>query len=115
MAEVQEVEPSKPRTTRHQRGTNVHADSISEYWKRALYYQFVNHLIVELKDRPVIANDKIKAQYLIPSLVHELTPAKEDAIFHAFRDDFFGDRERFRCEVSRWRVRWSLKEQSLLS
>ena len=74
MAEVGEVEHSNPRTARNQRG-NVSADSISEFWKSALYFPFVDHLVVELNYRPVIANDKIKAQYLIPNLVHELTPA----------------------------------------
>ncbi|XP_045206232.1 uncharacterized protein LOC123558418 [Mercenaria mercenaria] len=111
MAEVQEVEPSKRRTARHQRHRgNVPADSISEYWKRALFSPFVDHLVVELEDRLVIANDRFKVQYLIPSLVHELTTAQEDAIFDAFHYDFSGDRESFRREVARWRVRWSLEE-----
>ncbi|WAR24371.1 hypothetical protein MAR_038040, partial [Mya arenaria] len=71
----------------------------------SLYYPFVDNLVIELEDRLVIANGGFKVQYLIPSLVHELTPAQEDAIFDAFHDDFSGDRKSFRSEFA---VRGSL-------
>ena len=57
-----------------------------------------------------ITSDLKFQAYLISSLVHELTPAQEYAIFDAFHDDLSGDLESFRREVSRWRVKWSLEE-----
>ena len=110
MAEDQGVEPSKPRTARRQqhRG-NVPADSVSEYWKRALFYPFLDHLVVELEDRLVSSNERFKAQYLIPNLLPELSRDHEDSIFQEYESDLSGDREAFRNEVSRWKVRWELE------
>lgn len=68
-------------------------------------YPFVGHLVVELEDRLVITNDRFKAQYVRSSLVHERTPAREDAILDASHDDFSGHHESFRRGVARWRVR----------
>ncbi|KAJ8297606.1 hypothetical protein KUTeg_024137 [Tegillarca granosa] len=113
MATVHDVLPSKPRTTgRQQQRVNVPAESVSDYWKRALFFPFMDHLATELEDRLLTAHDRFLAQYLIPSQLHQLTTTHVDGIYAAYSYDFIGDKEAFQSEVSRWKIRWSLDDGS---
>lgn len=53
MRESEEVDHSRPRapsTRSQERHQNVLADPISEYWKRNMFFPFVNHLTMKLSD-----------------------------------------------------------------
>ena len=85
------------------------------------HYPFIDHLVVKLEDRLVIANEwtknsKHSTWYQEFSIVHELTYAQEEAIFMYFTTTSVEKFSKsFRREVSCWRVRWCfLKTQTKL-
>ena len=56
------VNPSRPRAggnMRQQHRPNVHVQTTSEYWKRNMYLQFIDHLLEELQTRLVQCGDTI--------------------------------------------------------
>lgn len=67
------VEPSMPRNNGRQRNRpNVPANTPSEFWRLNMYLPFIDHLITDLSDRLLQANERYLAQKLIPSQVIEL-------------------------------------------
>ncbi|XP_033762649.1 zinc finger MYM-type protein 1-like [Pecten maximus] len=111
LASPHDVRPSRPRIGgRQEHRPNQPAETVSEYWKRALYIPFMDHLTMELQDRLLSANYRFLAQYLIPSLLGQLTAGHVDEIYEGYKTDLSGDRELFRREISRWRTKWSVAD-----
>ncbi|XP_033731590.1 zinc finger MYM-type protein 1-like [Pecten maximus] len=111
LASPHDVRPSRPRIGgRQEHRPNQPAETVSEYWKRALYIPFMDHLTMELQDRLLSANYRYLAQYLIPSLLGQLTAGHVDEIYEGYKTDLSGDRELFRREISRWRTKWSVPQ-----
>ena len=113
MAESVDVEPSRPRApnVRQQHRQNVPADTISDYWKRNMFYPFVDHLTTELSDRLLQVEDRLNAQYLIPSNLANLTDDKIQSIYITFQTDLPAqDVAEFESEIRRWKTRHSVDE-----
>ena len=104
-----EVDPAIPRgAARQQHRVNVPAANPSQYWKRALFLPFVDHLLQELRDRLIKNEDRFLAQHIVPSLIDGLT---DDAI-NKLHDTYSSDMaditlEEFNLEVRKWKARWN--------
>ncbi len=100
------VEASKPRNAGRQvHRENVPADTPSQYWKRAMYLPFMDHLLQELDTRLLVAQDRYVAQYIIPSQLTKLTPQRITQLYESFKDDMPGDQGQVENEVARWKAR----------
>ena len=105
-----DVEPKKPRQAgRQQHRVNVPADSISAYWRRAMYYPFMDHLIEELKDRLIQPQERFVAQVLIPSRLQQTTPDDIAKVYQAYSADMPGTLDQLHNEFLRWKARWNLE------
>ena len=50
-----DIDPSWPRTTgRQQHHNNVPADTPSAYWKRAMYLPFLDDLVTDIDEKPLV-------------------------------------------------------------
>ncbi|XP_078380243.1 zinc finger MYM-type protein 1-like [Oculina patagonica] len=58
---------------------NVPADSVSEYYKLAMYYPFLDHLISELDSRLIKPSPLLKVTNLLPKNVGNWSPAEISA------------------------------------
>ncbi|CAC5416033.1 unnamed protein product [Mytilus coruscus] len=114
IANEHDIEPSCPRQVgRQQNRANVPVDSASDYWRRVLYYVFLDHLINELQQRLIVTEPRFQANCLLPSQAtkNQITDAKVDELFTAYRTDIPGDLDFFKTEVDRWIIRWGLSAQ----
>ena len=77
------------RAGRQQHRANVCADNASDYWRRAQYYTFLDHLLMELRERLVVAQPGFQASHLLPVKVirNRPTDAMLAEIFEAYRSD----------------------------
>ena len=82
------------------------ADNPCQYWKRAMYLPFVDHLLQEMNTRLLVAKHRYVAQYIIPKQLVHLTPERIAQLFEVFQDDMPGDLRQLQNEVSRWKARW---------
>ena len=102
-----EVQPCKPRNARKQRHReHFPADTPCQYWKRAMYLPFVDHLLQEMNTRLLVAKHRYVVQYIIPKQLVHLTPERIAQLFEVFQDDMPGDLRQLQNEVSRWKARW---------
>lgn len=77
-----DMEPSMPRRVgRQQHRDNVEAENPNQYWKRALYLPFLDHLTNEMSENLLQPLPGYKAQYLIPTKLHGLDAAAVDNIY----------------------------------
>ncbi|XP_045215568.2 zinc finger MYM-type protein 1-like [Mercenaria mercenaria] len=109
-----------PRQNMNQRNrANYQIADPKAYWRVALYYVFLDHLIQEITDRVMSNQDRFCAQLLIPSRLDELNDDHVNAIYATFAQDIASTRESFGGEIQRWRVRWGqanlLRPSTLLS
>ena len=74
LAREQGIPVTKPRTTGRQiHRPNTPAQTGEDYWRLNLFYPFVDQLIVELQDRLCKPMPHLKAQYLLPSHIANLS------------------------------------------
>lgn len=107
LAQRLDVRPRTPRQAGRQvHRENVAADNVSQYWKRAMYLPFLDHLLQELRDRLITPQERFVAEYLIPSKLAAFDDAKSDRILHEYRGDI-SDPVEYENEVARWKVRWT--------
>ncbi|XP_033739147.1 52 kDa repressor of the inhibitor of the protein kinase-like [Pecten maximus] len=101
-AKVDEI-PTIPRgAARQQHRANVPAATPKEYWKRALYYPFLDHILQELEDRLAGNEARFQPQYSIPTKLDGLT---DDISRHDLTAVSF---DVFHIEVTRWKSRWAI-------
>ncbi|VDI06908.1 Hypothetical predicted protein [Mytilus galloprovincialis] len=110
VADTVEEVPTMPRSAGRQRHrVNVPAETPSQYWKRAMFLPFLDHLIQELTRRLVSNEDRFSAQYLIPTKLNGINQEVINTLFETFRDDLdINNVAQFREEVERWIVRWDI-------
>ena len=53
--------------------SNTPAQKVEEYWRLNLFYPFIEQLIVELQDRLCKPMSRLKAQYILPSHIANLS------------------------------------------
>lgn len=114
IANEHDIEPSCPeRVGRQQNRANVPANSVSDYWRRVLYYVLLDHRINELQQRLIVTEPRFQAKWLLPSQAtkNQITDAKVAELFTAYRTDIPGDLNFFKTEVDRWVIRWSISAQ----
>ncbi|WAR31752.1 P52K-like protein [Mya arenaria] len=108
-----EIEPSMPRLAQRQRNrANPPANDPQQYWQRALYFPFLDHLCQELSDRLIVAEERFRAQYLIPSKLNLCTDGMVDLIFAGYSMDLPQGNQSFHNEVRRWKARWQLMDEN---
>lgn len=109
-----EVVPAIPRgAARQQHRVNVPAANPSQYWKRALFLPFIDHLLQELRDRLIKNEDRFLAQHIVPSMIVGLTDDATNTIFDTFKSDFAETTiDDFKLEVRRWKARWNGVEET---
>lgn len=110
IADQFEVHVGRPRTAGVQRNrANPPNLDPKAYWRITLYYTFLDHLIMELRDRLVGNEDRFIAQYLFPSNIvgQPLDRLRVIQIYAAYNSDL-DDQEVLWAEVQRWRARWTL-------
>ena len=74
LAGEQDIPFTKPRTASRQiHRSNTHAQSVEDYWRLNLFYPFINQLIIELQDILCKPMPRLKAQYLLPSCITNLS------------------------------------------
>ena len=104
------IDVSMPRVVAAQRQrhrVNVPADNPRDYWKRAMYLPFHDHLIVELTDRLISNHHRFFAQYLIPKQLGQLTREMQANLYAAYGNDIpAADNQVFYREIQRWKIRW---------
>ena len=109
LAQAFGIQPCIPRRAgRQQHRNNAPAETPSEYWKITLYNVFVDHLLMELEQRLIIAEPKFKAFNLLPRKVNDFDEDHLNVTFDAYKADIIGDRDDFRAEVHRWSLRWAM-------
>ena len=82
----------------------------SRYWKVAVFYVFVDHLLEEMDIRILKNEERFQVQWLIPTKLEGLQPANVDRIYEAYEPDLSKTRQEFDEEVRRWIVRWQLQD-----
>ncbi|XP_068738141.1 52 kDa repressor of the inhibitor of the protein kinase-like [Montipora capricornis] len=105
------IDPSIPRRAgRQQHRENVEADTPSAYWRRAVYFPFLDHLVSELNELLVKPLPGFQAQYLIPGKLQDLSEKCVEDIYNYYGDDMHITLDEFKREVTRWRHRWPITE-----
>lgn len=101
---------SKPRLAgRRSHRENVPSDSVSEYYRRAMYYPFLDHFISELDSRIIKPSPLFKITNISPKNVGHWSSTKVsvDEIFSAYVPDIPDDiRQSQESECLRWKSRW---------
>ena len=101
-----DIQPSMPRLAQRARHrANPPANYPSQYWQRALYYPFIDHISTELHDRLLGLHQRYLAQYLIPTKLHTCTEDSVHSIYVEYASDIPLDEQGFRNEVARWKCR----------
>ena len=74
LADEQGIPVTKPRTTGRQiHRSNTPSQTVEDYWRLNLFYPFIEQLIIELQDRLCKPMPRLKAQYLLPSHINNLS------------------------------------------
>lgn len=111
IAAFHNIDPSIPRRAgRQQHRENVEADTPSAYWRRAVYFPFLDHLVSELNELLVKPLPGFQAQYLIPGKLQDLSEKCVEDIYNYYGDDMLMTLDEFKREVTRWRHRWPITE-----
>jgi hypothetical protein len=107
-----DVAIEKARVVGRQRNRiNIPACTVSEYYRRSLYFPFVDHLLVELNDRLVVPKGRFAGQLLIPSLLQELTMEMQQGILDEY-ESLMPNPEQFFTEIRRWRAKWGIESDA---
>ncbi|XP_053398293.1 zinc finger MYM-type protein 1-like [Mercenaria mercenaria] len=106
------VEPSMARNVgRQQNRANAPAQTISAFWKVNMYLPFLDHMLTELNDRLMQANDRFKVQWLIPSQVKvqrtNLPVENCRELFRGVQANLDVDEATCLRECARWRTWWT--------
>ena len=103
------MQPTMPRRSpRQQNRANLPANTPSEYWKRALFYVFMDHLIHQLDERLFGAEDRYQEFFLLPFRLQQLDNAKIASIYETSKTDNPGDLDFFKGEAARWQLKWGM-------
>ena len=110
IAEKHDVPVIRPRLAgRQQHRVNVPSNSVSDYYKRGLYFPFLDHLLSELNDRLIKPGPLFRISCLLPRNVGKWSPAATtvDEIFTPYDADIPEHLQQVReSECMRWKSRW---------
>ncbi|XP_065939478.1 52 kDa repressor of the inhibitor of the protein kinase [Magallana gigas] len=110
IANKHDVVIQSPRNAQRQRHrVNVPADNVPQYYKRAVFYPFLEHLVAEITDRLLVPENRFHAQALIPSRLQELTNQKQADIaqHYGVHLPHFNQLDE---EIKRWKTRWQMSD-----
>lgn len=94
--------PSKPRIAARQiHRVNVEADNPRDYWRRALYLPFMDHITTEIQGLITLQN-RYSAQYLVPLYLQLLTDEVVTQIYQEYNSDLNCTHEDFLIEIELW-------------
>lgn len=101
-----------PRRCGRQTRANHPADTTKQYWRIALYYPFLDHMVMELDSRLLKSEDRFLAEQFLSRFIDNITD-NEEAIYNTYQSDLMLSLEDFKREIARWRTRCDItpKEQ----
>lgn len=82
------------------------------YYKRSVYFPFVDHLMVELEDRLVVPKGRFAGQSLISSSLQEITIERQRDILEEY-EMLIPEPQHFYIEVRRWQTTWGMESESI--
>ena len=75
------------------------------YWKRAVYFPLVDHLLQERYDRLQSQENCFLGQYLVPAKLNALNSGVQDKLYETHKTDLSENRD-FDNEILRWQAKW---------
>ena len=75
------------------------------YWKRAVYFPLVDHLLQERYDRLQSQENCFLGQYLVPAKLNALNSGVQDKLYETHKTDLSENRD-FDNEILRWQTKW---------
>ena len=112
MAESVETELTMPRTCGKQtlNRNNVTANNAFEYWMRALFFPYLDHLIMEFESRfNHLSETARQTLCVLPPNLHLLIDESINLIEDFFKDDL-PSRLSLRNELRLWKREWAMVE-----
>ena len=77
------------------------------YWRRAVYFPLVDHLVQELNDRLLLQENRFLGQYLVPAKLNAFNSGLQvDKLYETYKTDLSEKRD-FDNEILRWQTKWS--------
>ena len=78
------------------------------YWKRAVYFPLVDHLLQERNDtcRLLSQENCFLGQYLVPAKLNALNSGVQDKLYETHKTNLSEKRD-FDNEILRWQTKWS--------
>lgn len=99
--------PVPRRCGRQTTRNNVESSTSEEYWRRAIFIPFMDHLITEFEERfSQLTQGAVLGLHLLPTKVNKLTPHDEAEIATYFKDDLPSPNT-LAQEVRRWKTFWN--------
>jgi hypothetical protein len=112
-AETEAIDIAMPRCAKRQtKRANAPAETPKEYWKRNLFYPFLDHLISELKDRLCKPKPRLMAQHLLSHNITKLTPSAWNIIKEEY-GPVLPHPERADAELALWKQ--SIEDNTVLT
>ena len=94
---------------------NVESSTPEEYWRRAVFVAFMDHVVKEFEERfSQLSENCIRGLKVIPSRVTSLSAEDEDVIIQHFKDDLPSPGS-FTQKVRRWKTFWAGRSEELPS
>ena len=75
---------------------NHPADTPKQYWKVALYYAFIDHMIMELESRLIKSENRFYAQYLPPRVIGNITNEQIATLYETYETDLTCNLDEFK-------------------
>ena len=90
---------------------NMDATTPEEYWRRVMYYPFVDHFVSELEDRLLShdVEDRLQVEHILPRKVIHLDDRQLAEIASKLIDVYesdLPDSDHLIHELKRWRTKW---------
>ena len=99
------VVPNVPRQAlKQQHRKNVPHDSVQDYWKKAIFYPFLDHMISELQCRLITPSPLFELQALLPRSIS--TSSELDSKMLTLYLNDLSDEHLISTEMKRWKIHW---------
>lgn len=92
---------------------NVQSSSTEEYWRRAVFIPFLDHLNQEFENRfSQLSQNSIIGMKLIPDQITSISAEDEEKVIHFFNEDLPSPTTVLQ-ELRRWKTLWSGRSEEL--
>lgn len=77
---------------------NHPADTTKQYWRIALYYPFLDHMVMELDSRLLKSEDRFLAEQFLSRFIDNITDNEVEAIYNTYQSDLMLSLEDFKIQ-----------------